>query len=112
MRARAGHPRREFPSIIASIPRAHVTYRSQSWAVPMLRFRFCEETFFPAVHAKKHSQGDAIQIPRRQKVQDNTLSMTTGYDAQLALCHINNSSDKKKKTKQSLDKDGYTQIVY
>ena len=80
MRARAGHPRREFPSIITSIPRAHVTYRSQSWAVPTLRFSFCERRHSSQqITRKRIHEGIRIQMPWRQKVRDNTYRSHKKY---------------------------------
>lgn len=56
MRTRAGHPRREYQAIIEAIPRAHVTYRSQSLGGTIARiylpYLHIVRAFFTADHPK------------------------------------------------------------
>lgn len=69
IRARAGHPRREFPAIIA-IPRAHVTYRSQTLGVANAEIYFLwTKTFFPADHPKKYARGGEFKCLEGNKWQ-------------------------------------------
>lgn len=79
MRARAGHPRREFPSVIAS--RFNLT-GSCDVQKPKLGGANAEiyflwtKTFFTADHAKKYSQGEANSnaLEAESACQFNTLT--------------------------------------